>query len=129
MIVKFFSSILWLVAIVFIITGIYGLSLFQARDLQLYSISDNAASPALHSGDLVISNKFPIQAGKAPESKQIATNKIVIIPSAGYAFSLLHRPSVLITFVYLPALIVLTVELKRLIKHYTYKPYKFFLKP
>lgn len=50
------------------------------------------------------------------------------IPMAGYVADFLRQPIAMIGLVYLPALLLITAELKRLMKHFTYKPYKNRLK-
>ena len=123
---KFWRIFLLVIVLVVLAVAIWGIVIWQAKNIRVYSIHDDKAAPIINSGDLVIARHIGVvKAGGPVPASVIAANRITAIPLAGFAFDYLKRPWVMIVFVYFPVLLLTMIELKKLTHHYGYKAYHY----
>lgn len=113
---------LWFIVISFIVITAAGLVLWHREDMSFFSIHSDKLDHSVRTGDLVIAKHVHITGAAVPYDE--IKNKIVtVIPLAGYIFDLMRQPISMIALIYLPALLIVTAELKKIIRS-GYRPYK-----
>lgn len=113
---------LWLLFVVFISLIIIGLLFWHREEVRFFSIHSDKLDYSVAPGDLVIAKNIG-QSSDLLFFEDIKDREVMIIPFAGYIFDFLRRPIAMIAVVYLPALLIIASELKKIIRH-GYQPYK-----
>ncbi len=85
------------------------LGIWQVKGLHIHSSETDIVNMNARHGELVIT---------------AADKKITALPKAGYVVNFLSNPIALILVVYLPSLMLILSEMKRLIRHYQSRPYR-----
>lgn len=111
--VKILRRLLVATFIVLALLGIGAATYIHTERLSFDSIHHPTTN--LNTGDLVII-KSANQTAKPVVIKSI--------PKVGYVLDAMRKPLGLAAIIYLPATLLVIYELKRLAKHYAYRPYK-----
>ncbi len=113
----------WIVFIASIILIIIGMLIWHKEEVRLFSVHSDKLDYSVTIGDLVIAKNIS-QKKDVIFFDDIKDREVIIIPFAGYIFDFLRRPIAMIAVVYLPALLIIAAELKKIIRR-GYQPYKF----
>ncbi len=108
--------------VAFISMVIIGLLFWHREGVRFFSVHNDNLDYSVTTGDLVIAKNIS-QSNNVLFFDDIKDKEVMIIPFAGYIFDFLRKPIAMIAVVYLPALLIIAAEIKKIIRR-GYQPYK-----